>query len=91
MTLSSTIRIMGLREYLKYDELKGLKQSSLSEILAILVNSFIPKDYRKYVEFNVRYGDGCKRYAPGIPYFLKNRPKKIVEILLEYVQSSFKS
>ena len=72
-----------LNEDLKYDELKGLKQSLFSEVLVFLVNFFIPKHYKKYVEFNVRYGDGCKRYASGIRYFLKNRPKKIVEILLE--------
>ena len=72
-----------LNEDLKYDELKGLKQSSLSEVLIILVNSFIPKHYKKYIKFNVRYGDGCKRYASDISYFLKNLPKKIVEILLE--------
>ena len=43
----------------------------------------MPKHYKKYIEFNVRYGDGYKRYASGIPYFLKHRSKKIVEILLE--------
>ena len=72
-----------LNQDLKYDELKGLKQSSLSQVLVILVSSFIPKHYKNYIEFNVRYGDGCKRYASGIPYFLKNRLKKIVEVLLE--------
>ena len=56
-----------LNEDLKYDELKGRKQSSLSEVLIILVNSFILKHYKKYIEFNVRYGDGCERYASGIP------------------------
>ena len=35
-----------LNEYLKYDELKGLKQSCLSEVLVILVNSFLPKHYK---------------------------------------------
>ena len=72
-----------LNEYLKHDELKCLKQSCLSEVLVILVNSFIPKHYKKYIEFNFRYGDGCKRYASGIPYFLKNCPKKIVEMQLQ--------
>ena len=70
-------------EDLKYDELKGLKQSSFGEVLVILVNSFVPKHYKKYIEFNVSYGDGYKRYASGILYFLKHRPKKIAEILLE--------
>ena len=72
-----------LNEDLKYDELKGLmKQTLLSEVLVILVNSFKPKHYENYIKFNLCYGNGCKRYASDIPYFLKNRPKKIVEILL---------
>ena len=52
-------------------ELKGLKQSSLREVLEILVNSFKPKHYKKYIEFNFRYGDDCKRYASGVPFFRK--------------------
>ena len=38
-------------------------------------DSFIPKHYHKYVELNVRYNDGCKKYSLGIPYFLRDRPK----------------
>ena len=62
MTLSSATQIMGLK-----GELKDLKQSSLSGALVILVNYFIPKHYKKYIEFNVCCGDGWKRYASGIP------------------------
>ena len=51
--------------------------------MVILANSFIPKHNKKYIEFNVRYGDDSKRYAFSIPYFFKNTPKKIIEILLE--------
>ena len=68
-----------LNENLKYDKL----QSSLSEVLVIFVNSFIPKHYKTYIEFNVRYCDGCKQYASSNPNFLKNSPKKIVEVLLQ--------
>ena len=51
--------------------------------MVIFVNSFIPKHYKTYIEFNVRYGDGCKQYASSNPNFLKNSPKKIVEVLLQ--------
>ena len=34
---------------------------------------------------NVRYGNGCKRDASGIPYFLNNRPREIVEILFKKI------
>ena len=55
-----------LNEDLKYDELDGYKNCSLSELLSVLIDSFIPKHYNKYVELNARYGDGCKKCSPGI-------------------------
>ena len=61
-----------LNEDLKYGELDGYKNCSLSELLSVLIDSFLPKRYNKYVELNVRYGDGCKKYSPGIPHFLRN-------------------
>ena len=75
-----------LNEDLKYDELDVYKNCSLSELLSVLIDSFIPKHYNKYVELNVKYGDGCKKYSPGIPHFLRNRPKQIVDILLDKMQ-----
>ena len=75
-----------LNEDRKYDELDDYKNCSLSELLSVFIDSFIPKHYNKYVELNVRYGDGCKKYSPGIPYFLWNRPKQIFDILLDKMQ-----
>ena len=75
-----------LNEDLKYSELDVYKNCSLTELLSVLIDSFIPKHYNKHVELNVRFGDGCKKYSPGIPYFLRNRPKQIVDILLDKMQ-----
>ena len=47
---------------------------------------FIRKHYNKYEELNVRYSDGCKKYSLGIPYFLRDRPKQVVDILLDKMQ-----
>ena len=74
-----------LNEDLKYGELGLYKNCSLTELLSVLIDSFIPKHYNKHVELNVRFGDGCK-YSPGIPYFLRKRPKQIVDILLDKMQ-----
>ena len=63
-----------LNEDLNYDELKGLKQSFLSEVLVILVNSSTPKHYKKYVEFNVRYG--CKTICFQHSLIFKKPPKE---------------
>ena len=76
-----------LNKDLKYDDLSGYKNCSLSELLSVVIESFIPKHYQKYVELNIRYGDGYKKYAPGIPEFLRNRPKQIVEILQDKMYS----
>ena len=72
-----------LNEDLKYDDLDGYKNCSLSELLTVIIESFIPKHYSKYVSLNIRYGDGCKKYAPGVPEFLRNRPKQVVDVLLD--------
>ena len=44
-----------LNEDLKYDELIGYKNCTLSELLQVIIEKFIPKLYRKYVELNVLY------------------------------------
>ena len=75
-----------LNEDLKYDELDVYKSCFLSKLLSVLIDSFIPKHYNKYVELSVKYGNGCKKYCPGIPYFLRNRQKQTVDILLEKMQ-----
>ena len=59
-----------LNEDLKYNDLDGYKNYSLSELLTVIIESFIPKHYSKYVELNIRYCDGCKKYAPGVPEIL---------------------
>ena len=52
-------------------------------LLKVVIEPFIRKHYHKYVELIIRCGDGCKKYAPGIPEFSQNRSKQIVEILLD--------
>ena len=75
-----------LNEDLKYEKVDGNKICSLSELLSVLIDWFISKHYNEYVELNVRYGEGCKKYPQGIPYFLRNRPKQTVDFLLDKMQ-----
>ena len=71
-----------LNEDLKYEELEGATRSSLSELLTIIIEKFIPKLYMKYVELNIRCTGGYKSYQEGIPSYLHNRPKSLVKHLL---------
>ena len=68
-----------LNEDLKYDELASYKRCSLSEMLTVVIEQFIPKHYRRYVELNVRYSEGFKKYDENIPKYLTNRPQTLVK------------
>lgn len=50
---------------------------------SVIIESFIPKYHQKYVELNITYANGCKKYAAGIPEFLRDRRKQAVENLLD--------
>ncbi|XP_066917540.1 uncharacterized protein [Clytia hemisphaerica] len=76
-----------LSEDLKYEELNGYANSSLSELLTIIIDTFIPKIYNKYVELNVKSAEGYKGYHASIPSFLYNRPKELVKYAMQKQQS----
>ena len=72
-----------LNEDLKYDELVGWKNCTLSELLTIVIESFLPKLYEKYVELNVKFTSGYKKYQESIPESLHNSPRFIVQNMSE--------
>ena len=55
-----------LNEDLKYDELVEYKNCTLSDLLNVVIDRFIPKLYEKYVELNVRYTSSYKVYNRNI-------------------------
>ena len=74
-----------LNEDLKYDELASCKRGSLSEMLTAAIERFIPRHYRIYVELNVRFSDGFKKYHTNIPEYFTKRPQQLVKLFLENV------
>ena len=44
-----------LNEDLKYNELVEYKNCTLSDLLNVVIDRFIPKFYEEYFELNVRY------------------------------------
>ena len=49
-----------LNEELKHNELDGYKNCTLSELMCVLIDSFIPNLYEKYVSLNIQYIKGYK-------------------------------
>ena len=59
---------------LKYDELNGYKNCTLSDLMDVLIDSFLPNLFEKYMSLNIRYTDGHKAYDSNLPRFMCNRP-----------------
>ena len=72
-----------LNEDLKYDELVEYKNCTLSDLLNVVIDRFIPKLYEKYVELNVRYTSSYKGYNRNIPSYMHDRQKWIVDDMVE--------
>ena len=64
-----------LNEELKYEDLVGHKHCTLSELLSIIIDSFLPRLDEKYIEVNVHYTSGYKKYQRNIPKYRYNRPQ----------------
>ena len=54
-------------------------------MLKVVIQEFLPKLYDRYVELNIKYTEKHKRYETAIPPFLKNRPRKIIDHLLDRI------
>ena len=72
-------------EDLKYDELIEYKNCTLSDLLADIVERFIPKLYEKYIESNIKFTSTNRKYDVNIPHYMQNRPGWIVYDMLENV------
>ena len=51
-------------------------------MLKVVIESFLPPLYHRYVELNIRYSDEYKKYQRSLPTYLRNRPKNIIDHLL---------
>ena len=58
-----------LIEDLKYDELVRYKNCTLSELLQLFIENFIPRHYEKYIELNVKYTSGFRKQQKEIPQY----------------------
>ena len=55
-----------LNEDLRNDKLVEYKNCTLSELLEVLIENFIPKHYEKYRELNVKYNSGGRKYQKAM-------------------------
>ena len=68
---------------LKYKELDP-ENCTLTELLTVFIEGFIPKFYRNYVTINVRFAKH-KKYLENIPSFRKDCPRVLVTDILDKI------
>ena len=59
------------------------KNGTLSDLLNVVFDRFIPKLNKKYIELNVRNMSSYKGYNRSIPFYMHDRPKWIVDDMIE--------
>ena len=71
-----------IKEKLKYEDLNRCVNFPISELLTIIIEEFLARRYERYVETNVQFSSGFKKYQNEIPSYLWNRPRIVVEDIL---------
>lgn len=72
-----------LNKVLKYNYLPKKKNISLSSVCAILIESFLPDAYQKYVCLNYMQSSQYRSYKSHVPDYLRDRPRNTVVHCLE--------
>ena len=68
---------------LKYSYLPKRKKVSLSSIIALLVQEFLPDMHRKYLFGNFKMTTDYRQYKSFVPDYLHNRPRSVIKHCLE--------
>ena len=59
-----------INEEPKYEDLNRCINLPISELLTIIIEEFLPNRYERYVEMNVQFSSGFKKYQNEIPSYL---------------------
>ena len=68
---------------LKYSYLPKRKRLSLSSIIVLLVQEFLPDTHRKYLFENFKMTSDYRQYKSFVPDYLHNRPRSVIKHCLE--------
>ena len=75
---------------LKYNYLPRRKQITLSEVMTILVETFLPETYQKYLFQNYAMTTAYRPYNDIVPDFLRDRPRKVILHCMDRMRKSSK-
>ena len=74
-----------LNKEIKSNDLENHRKCTLMEMLKVVIQEFLPKLSDRYVELNIKYTEKDKKFETVLPPLLKNRPRKIIDHLLDQI------
>ena len=79
-----------LNKLLKYKFLKKSTEKTLCGITDLIIERFLPYQYREYLTANVKAQKSCgiRSYGQNIPTFLQNRPKAFIQHCLTRIKNA---
>ena len=69
-----------LNKELKSNDLENYRKCTLTKMLKVIIQEFLPKLYNTYVELKIKYTEKHKEYETALPPFLKTDQGKLLTI-----------
>ena len=66
------------------------QKTTLTRVLTILLEEYLPAQLSKYIDTNVFQSSQYSKYAAQVPDYLQNRPRKVIVHCLSRRTKSFK-
>lgn len=79
-----------MNKTLKYNYLPKGKNITLSHLVTILVEEFLPEAFHKYQKENFAMTESYRSYNDFVPDYLRGRPRKVVLHCLSRIQKAAK-
>ncbi|XP_062577915.1 uncharacterized protein LOC134239785 [Saccostrea cucullata] len=86
--VTTTNGVESLNKALKHFYLKLANPGTLSTLMGVVIQDFLPDLFQNYVMLNYRASSNFKAYDASIPKYLHNRPRKVVEHCMQRYHSS---
>ncbi|XP_046840157.1 uncharacterized protein LOC124434315 [Xenia sp. Carnegie-2017] len=73
--------------WLKHSYLESRRNNSVSDLVDVIINHFLPDSYKKYKEQNIRCTSSYRGYDDRVPKYLHDRPRGVVQHIISRIDS----
>jgi hypothetical protein len=88
--INTTNGVESQNKLLKYNYLPRKKNLTLSQLVILLYDEFIPESHHKHLYLNYRMSSAYREYNDFVPIYLRGRPRRIIRIEEVQARSTLK-